>query len=179
MATVPKVKEAKKKRRPAAVEIDDATRAEYAKLVATASLAEVTLIAVNARIHSERLRGSPDELQVRSPAPQYMVMRDVAAGVVRCGTRFRAIVETPRAEPKDEDALIEITAEYFLTYEIPNLADVSDQIVRIFGRRNGVFNAWPFFRELAHSLVSKMSLPPMMLPLLKLPPLATVDRPRP
>jgi hypothetical protein len=30
-----------------------------------------------------------------------------------------------------------------------------------------VFNTWPFFREQAHSLTSKMGLPPFTLPLLK------------
>ena len=50
---------------------------------------------------------------------------------------------------------------------------VSQELGQMFASRNGIFNAWPFFREFVQSTVARMGMPPLMIPLFKRPPLPT------
>lgn len=43
-------------------------------------------------------------------------------------------------------------------------ADERDSFFSAFANVNGMFNAWPYARELVHSTVARMGLPPMILP---------------
>ena len=43
----------------------------------------------------------------------------------------------------------------------------SEEILKAFLDRNVRLNTWPFFRELAYSSLTRMSLPPLVLPVLK------------
>jgi preprotein translocase subunit SecB len=77
---------------------------------------------------------------------------------------------------KAEDTLFTIKMELMLTYfldieEIETTditVDYSD-ILEQFAERNVVINAWPYVREMVHSLTFKMGLPALVIPLKKFP----------
>lgn len=90
--------------------------------------------------------------------------------VLYCGIKF-AITEDEKVDDDgDGSSVVDISAEYALFYRVPPEAKCTKHGMYLFAGHNGVFNAWPFFRELAHSLVGRMGLPSVVMPLLRLPP---------
>lgn len=67
-----------------------------------------------------------------------------------------------RVEPA-ADALLHIESTWRVTYSRPaDRTPTADELVD-FSQRNGVFNVWPYWRELTHSLYGRMGLlfPPL------------------
>jgi preprotein translocase subunit SecB len=64
---------------------------------------------------------------------------------------------------KDRLLEVECTFEVGLRVASPMTKDYSD----IFARVNLPVNTWPYFREFVHSTISRMGLPPVVLPLVK------------
>lgn len=78
----------------------------------------------------------------------------------------------PGAEPEVEDgqeAVMWVNACYEISYRLPPDFEVVDEELEAFAATNGVFNSWPYFREFVHSCSSRMSLPPILLPLFRVP----------
>jgi hypothetical protein len=61
-----------------------------------------------------------------------------------------------------------IRAVFSLAYDVKNLESLADEDLQAFADTSGVSNAWPFWRELVYSTMSRMGLPPLTLPTLKL-----------
>src|SRR5689334_99359 len=61
-----------------------------------------------------------------------------------------------------------IRAIFSLAYEVKNLDSLADEDLQAFAETSGVANAWPFWRELVYSTMSRMGLPPLTLPTLRL-----------
>jgi hypothetical protein len=75
-----------------------------------------------------------------------------------------------RADHKEEaggsDLPTRIEARFIIGYEAPDLSTSSDDQVLAFAKLNGVFNAWPYWREYLQSTSSRLGLPGVMVPLL-------------
>lgn len=82
-----------------------------------------------------------------------------------CGVRIK--IKAAKAE--DKPAAVEVYAEYSLIYDIIGDTDFSQESADLFAARNGVFNAWPFFRELAYSSTARMGLPAITVGSFRLP----------
>lgn len=72
-----------------------------------------------------------------------------------------------RSDTTEED-LLRVACAFRLQYAF-NVkggppADERDSFFAAFANVNGMFNAWPYVRELVHSTVARMGLPPMILP---------------
>jgi len=65
--------------------------------------------------------------------------------------------------------LVELSALIVLVYELNADLDLDSPIVQAFGRINGVYNSWPFWREFIQTSMIKMALPPFLIPLLMAP----------
>lgn len=140
--------------------------AEYNKLVGAAKLDTVSLVKSTVELHTSRLDDDSDEqLDIVVDTPEYKFALEKKSGLLQCGARLKLAVGD------EKKPVIEILAEYVLTYKVPTELECSDRVARLFAGRNGVFNAWPFFREFAHASVARMSLPPLIVPLLRLGPL--------
>lgn len=88
------------------------------------------------------------------------------SGALYCGIRFELVI----ANAQDQ-SVVDLKAEYAAFYRLPDGYQMpSDEVGLWFASQNGVYNAWPFLRELSHSLISRMGLPPLALPLFRLPP---------
>jgi preprotein translocase subunit SecB len=75
-----------------------------------------------------------------------------------------------RANPADgsdlREAAFHLEAVFHLEYAVSSFDGISDQLVQAFGKMNGVYNAWPYWREYVQSTTARMGFPPLTLPVL-------------
>lgn len=67
-----------------------------------------------------------------------------------------------------DNEVISIAATYVLKYQIDENLEVNDEFINKFVETSVSLTIWPYFRELVNSTVSKMGLPPLILPLIKM-----------
>jgi len=63
---------------------------------------------------------------------------------------------------------VSISAHIQLVYQIDNMSDLIEDDVILFGKVNGIYNAWPYLREYVRSAVTRLGLPSFDLPLLNI-----------
>lgn len=64
------------------------------------------------------------------------------------------------------DPAIEIDGTFLVVYGLPDSGAFSSDEIDAFGRVNGTYNVWPYWREYVQSVTTRMGLPPLALPLL-------------
>lgn len=62
---------------------------------------------------------------------------------------------------------LRIQVRYGLAYSIKSLEGITTDQINAFGNIVGVNNAWPYWREFVQSMINRMNLPPLTLPLLR------------
>ncbi len=73
--------------------------------------------------------------------------------------------KTPQPEGR---RVAHISCDYAVLYEISDEAyfdSLTVEDIENFAAFNGSFNAWPFAREFVHNVVTRLGLPPVLLPL--------------
>ncbi len=69
----------------------------------------------------------------------------------------------------EELALVEVSCQFALEYRFDVKGgpegEERGRYLQAFAEINGMYNAWPYFRELFQSSISRMGLPPIALPL--------------
>ncbi len=71
---------------------------------------------------------------------------------------------------KDEkESFVSIEAEFELVYGIKDFTGLKRENFIRFGQFNGVYNAWPYWREFVHNTFARMNLPPLILPSYHIP----------
>jgi hypothetical protein len=80
-----------------------------------------------------------------------------------------------KVTPKDDDRkeVVYIEAKYILSYQLKSNEGISAEDILAFCRMNGLFNAWPFWRELVSNMAYRGDLPIPTMPLMKFVPPAT------
>ncbi len=79
--------------------------------------------------------------------------------------RFELVGKYPDLEPEEER--IRIEASFRLTYRLDSIEGLDEENFRAFGELNGIYNAFPFWREYLQSTTARMGLPPLIAPLFK------------
>jgi preprotein translocase subunit SecB len=64
---------------------------------------------------------------------------------------------------KNNDELAKIEAEFLLVYEVENLKGLVESNYKAFADYNGVFNAWPYWREFVNNMTARLQLPQLTL----------------
>lgn len=59
-----------------------------------------------------------------------------------------------------------VEASFAAAYVVQGEDEIPDAVVEAFAMVNGVYNCWPFWREYLQSSTVRMSLPPVILPLI-------------
>jgi len=75
---------------------------------------------------------------------------------------FMLVVKRQAGSP--EDLFVRIEARFALTYAITSQENLTEDNYEAFAQRNGVYNAWPYWREFVQSTTVRMGLPPLTLP---------------
>ena len=78
---------------------------------------------------------------------------------------FKAII---REKDAGKPPLVDARAGFEIRYRLPADFQVTKKQLNDFAKINGVFNAWPYFREFLQSSFQRMELPTPMLPLFRL-----------
>lgn len=82
-----------------------------------------------------------------------------------------------RDERPNDKPCVSIDSTFLVSYTAEDLTGLGAENFDSFGALNGVFNAWPYWRELLHNTISRMGLPAFVLPVLRVgsPARASVD----
>lgn len=102
------------------------------------------------------------------------IVQSLKNGVFSIRIDFVFGVHSKGEQAKDNSsAPVAVNVSFELSYRVPESMSVSDEELMEFARVNGVFNAWPYFREFVHAALSRMGLPPVIIPVFRL------SRPKP
>jgi len=74
--------------------------------------------------------------------------------------------EMAARQSKDDSSplVVGISLNLALTYACESVGEFSPEALNDFGRLNGVYNAWPYWREFLQSSTVRMGLPPLIAP---------------
>jgi hypothetical protein len=76
--------------------------------------------------------------------------------------------ELPELDP-DDPPDVHVVAAYELSYSLSEGEELSDRDLQHFAVFNARFNAWPYWRELAQTATQRMRIPPLVIPVLRVP----------
>ena len=62
--------------------------------------------------------------------------------------------------------VLRVEADFFLEYSLDKAIPITDEAATAFGRMNGIFNVWPYWREYVQSTSMRTGLPPVKLSLM-------------
>ena len=79
---------------------------------------------------------------------------------------------------KPDKQIIGIKSEFLLFYTISGFEGLTDKGIQEFGNLNGVFNAWPYWREFVQNTIARMGLPPLTIPVFRVFPPKKAKPPR-
>ena len=78
-------------------------------------------------------------------------------------------VSSESAEGKTPQLLFQVKATFVAVYGLP-VTEFSKEAMESFVNTNAVFHAFPYFREFAQSMTSRLGVPPITLPLYRISP---------
>jgi len=65
----------------------------------------------------------------------------------------------------DNTRFFKIKSIFKIIYDVENIAEINDEFFEIFSHFTLEILMWPYFRELVQSITSRMSIPPLTLPM--------------
>jgi hypothetical protein len=148
-------------------------KAEYAMASAVARFVEfhdVRLGEVSAKLAGTRdslIASAPWEIRIkRVMSARFDDARKIVTVVADLA------VDVVAQDPKVPDAL-SCTCVYYLDYVFnvnggPTGEELQEHLAA-FAKVNGIYNVWPYFRELVQSMGSRLGLPPVVLPVFRVP----------
>ncbi len=83
--------------------------------------------------------------------------------LVKPGFHFQAMHDGE----SDEEPALSIDCTFILAYTASELETLSEAEVRAFAEINGVFNAWPYWREFVQNTAARMGLPRIVVPVFR------------
>ena len=125
-------------------------------------------------IEGVRLVEATAETKVRSPADtgavDLLVNRTAEINERQDSGTFFVVAKIGTQlvpEQAKEEPLVSIETSFELQYRLPEGFRVDPQTLTTFAETNGIYNAWPYWREFVQSTFARMGLPPVVLPLLR------------
>lgn len=155
----------------------------------TADPAAIARVARHVEIHGIRLRAIDASIQIEPAGLDPDWVSDVITGVYTEIARvaqdrrdFATLVnffaaykrawitgdKEPEFDPEDPPD-VEVWARFELSYSGLDPEQYSDKDLEHFAAFNSVFNAWPYWRELAQTTSQRMGLSPLVIPVFRLP----------
>jgi hypothetical protein len=104
---------------------------------------------------------------LRSDSRECKATRDNESGTLRVEASF-AFKMAYETEESKKDPPVFIHAKFELVYKVKDISSFSDNDINAFGEVNGIYNAWPFWREFVYTTLSRMGLPPITLPVFRI-----------
>jgi hypothetical protein len=146
---------------------------DIGELIRLVQIENIRAVEANLRT-SIRPSDDPEELEagVRRRA-RVVQLPDDGVFIIRVDFAFTAhrMSEKEREDKKSktsDGATIAVAVSFEVNYRIPSNASASEETLNEFAEINGIFNAWPYFREFVHAALARMGLPPFILPVYRL-----------
>jgi hypothetical protein len=76
---------------------------------------------------------------------------------------FEAFVKAKTKEPA-----VVIDASFLLAYKIENFNGLTKKAFELFANINGIYNAWPYWREFVQNSIVRMGLPSLSIPVFRI-----------
>ena len=132
------------------------------RLIAEVEIEGVRLVEVTAetKVRSPADTGAVDLLVNRTAGISERQDNGTFFVVAKIGTQL-----VP--EHAKEDPLVSIETSFELQYSLPEKFHTDPETLTTFAETNGLYNAWPYWREFVQSTFARMGLPPVVLPLLR------------
>jgi len=73
-------------------------------------------------------------------------------------------LKAERITESEATLILSIEATFALHYSIQSVGDFEDESIKAFALTNGIFNAWPYWREYVQNTAARMGLPPIVIP---------------
>ena len=89
-------------------------------------------------------------------------------GTNRIFVRAHFVLETNEIGTTDKDPFAIIKATFLLIYKTDSLKGITNKAVEHFGNINGIYNAWPYWREFVQNTIVRMNLPPLIIPVFRI-----------
>lgn len=83
--------------------------------------------------------------------------------IVTARFHFEAFTESKTQKP-----VILIDASFLLAYKIENFEGLTQKGFEQFANLNGIYNAWPYWREFVQNTVTRMGLPSLTIPVFRI-----------
>ena len=83
--------------------------------------------------------------------------------IVTAKFHFEAFTESKTQKPA-----IFIDASFLLAYKIENFEGLTQKGFEQFANLNGIYNAWPYWREFVQNTVTRMGLPSLSIPVFRI-----------
>jgi len=104
------------------------------------------------------------------------------AGFLRLELDFHLSGGSEKTRPQEPsrrpgDPLVRIDCTWQMDYRLVGRYQPTAEAVKAFKDGNAVFNCWPYFREYVQNTITRMNLPPLTLPLLRLWPKTPKSKP--
>lgn len=131
-------------------------------------LKEVRLLGCDCSQSIKNIQGSKSfdidrnvEVQVDREAKRIFVIADFG---------LKAFLENEKDVPFGT-----IKATFLLVYDAENISEMPDEYFESFGKTNGVYNAWPYWREFVQNATTRMGLPSLTIPVFRIAKSATKE----
>ena len=137
--------------------------AQVAKVASTVEIANVSFVSFSARQSLQLYEGN----MVVEYAAKTKTRRDKKHDRIHVFATFEMHAFPEGVKPADKQVEIEATLE--LVYDSPDVGKFNQEALDWFGRLNGVYNGWPYWREFVQNATTRMGLPPLVIPTFRLP----------
>jgi hypothetical protein len=107
----------------------------------------------------------PDEVAIRSALKVSHKLHDESK-CLNVVIAFRCTGDDGRETDDPRPLIFEIEATFAIAYSLRDVEGVQDRHVNAFAKMNGVYNAWPYWREYVQNSLGRMGLPPLTLPVM-------------
>lgn len=125
------------------------------------SIRQVLLVETHA-IRKPRIETLPKNVTINAHVDA-RALRDSNALEVLARFSLRGL-----AKGGDDNVVLRIEAAFVLIYEVPSFDGLQPPNIKAFGEMNGIYNAWPYWREYVQSVTVRMGLPPFTVPVFRL-----------
>jgi hypothetical protein len=86
---------------------------------------------------------------------------------LRFGARPPQVEEVPAEDEAPESQIATLNATYQLHYDLKDAANYPKDALQYFAELNGVYNAWPYWRELVQTVSGRVGLGSFIMPVFR------------
>jgi len=148
---------------------------EIGPLIAAVQIRDIRLVeaGVSTSVRSAKEAGEI-KFEVATSADVKEYNKDEGIFWVLAQIKIRLIPVEP-----EKDAVVSVSAAFEIKYSLPKELRASQKQLNTFARINGVFNAWPYWREFVQNMLTRMNLPTITLPVFRLEDTTKIKRKKP